>query len=158
MKTGHTENAGYCLIASAKRDNMRLISVVLGTKSTSARANESQTLLNYGFRFFETHKLYDANTELATARVWKGTSDKVELGLAEDLYVTISRRHYKEMKALTQVDTNIMAPVEQGQSLGTVNVTLRDKTVSSMPLISLNTVEKGSFFQRAYDSALMLIK
>ncbi|NOR80796.1 MAG: serine-type D-Ala-D-Ala carboxypeptidase, partial [Methyloprofundus sp.] len=157
VKTGHTEEAGYCLIASAKREDMRLISVVLGTKSKSARANESQTLLNYGFRFFETHKLYDANTELTTGRVWKGASQTVSLGLAEDLYVTISRRHYKEMKAVTNVDVKIMAPIEQGDQLGVVNVTLRDKTVSSKPLIALNAVAKGSFFQRAYDSALMLI-
>jgi len=158
VKTGHTEEAGYCLIASAKRQNMRLVSVVLGTKSKSARANESQTLLNYGFRFFETHKLYDANTELSTGRVWKGASETVSLGVAEDLYVTISRRHYKEMQALTSVDVKIMAPVKQGDQLGTVNVTLRGKTVSSKPLVALNTVEKGSFLQRAYDSALMLIK
>lgn len=158
VKTGHTEEAGYCLIASAKRQQMRLISVVLGTKSKSARANESQTLLSYGFRFFETHKLYDANTELTSGRVWKGASEIVSLGVAEDLYVTISRRHYKEMKAATSVDVTIMAPVQQGDQLGVVNVTLRDKTIRSMPLVALNAVEKGSFFQRAYDSALMLIK
>ena len=157
VKTGHTEEAGYCLIASAKREEMRLISVVLGTKSKSARANESQTLLNYGFRFFETHKLYDANTELATGRVWKGASEAVSLGLAEDLYVTISRRHYKEMKAVTDIDVKIMAPIEKGDQLGVVNVTLRDKTVSSKPLVALNAIAKGSFLQRAYDSALMLI-
>jgi D-alanyl-D-alanine carboxypeptidase (penicillin-binding protein 5/6) len=158
VKTGHTEEAGYCLIASAKREQMRLISVVLGTKSKSARANESQTLLNYGFRFYDTHKLYDADTELTTARVWKGASDTLSLGVAEDLYVTISRRHYKEMKAATSVDVKIMAPVKQGDQLGVVNVTLRDETVRSMPLVALNAVEKGSFLQRTYDSALMLIK
>ena len=157
VKTGHTEEAGYCLIASAKREDMRLVSVVLGTKSKSARANESQTLLNYGFRFFETHKLYDANTELTTGRVWKGASETVSLGLVEDLYVTISRRHYKEMKASTNVDVKIMAPVEQGDQLGTVNVTLRGAAVSSKPLIALNAVAKGSFLQRAYDSGLMLL-
>ncbi len=158
MKTGHTEEAGYCLVASAKRQDMRLISVVLGTKSKSARANESQTLLNYGFRFFETHKLYEGNITLTTAKVWKGKSDVVNLGLAHDLYVTISRRHYKEMKATTRVNLKIIAPIEQGEQLGTVDVLLRDKVVSSKPLIALNAVEKGSFLQRAYDSALMLIK
>ncbi|BCG65083.1 MAG: serine-type D-Ala-D-Ala carboxypeptidase [Methyloprofundus sp.] len=158
VKTGHTKEAGYCLVASAKRQEMRLISVVLGTNSKSARANESQTLLNYGFRFFETHKLYDASTALTTARVWKGAQENVNLGLAEDLYVTISRRHYKEMEASTSVDVKILAPIKQGDQLGTVNVTLRDKIVSSKPLIALNTVEKGGFFQRAYDSALMLLK
>ncbi|NOQ15900.1 MAG: serine-type D-Ala-D-Ala carboxypeptidase [Methyloprofundus sp.] len=158
VKTGHTKEAGYCLVASAKRQEMRLISVVLGTNSKSARANESQTLLNYGFRFFETHKLYDANTALTEARVWKGAQENVNLGLAEDLYVTISRRHYKEMQASTSVDVKILAPIKQGDQLGTVNVTLRDKIVSSKPLIALSSVEKGSFFQRAYDSALMLLK
>lgn len=157
VKTGHTEEAGYCLIASAKRENMRLISVVLGTKSKSARANESQTLLNYGFRFFDTQKLYDANTELTQGKVWKGASDSVSLGLAEDLYVTVSRRHYKEMKAATVVDVNIMAPIKKGDPLGIVNVMLRDTTVSSQPLVALDVVTNGSFFQRAYDSALMLI-
>ncbi len=158
VKTGHTEEAGYCLIASAKREQMRLISVVLGTNSTRARANESQALLNYGFRFFETHKLYDADTELTTARIWKGASNTVSLGVPEDLYVTISRRHYKEMKAVTSVDVQIMAPVQQGDQLGVVNVTLLDNIVKSMPLVALNTVEKGSFLQRTYDAALMLIK
>lgn len=108
--------------------------------------------------FFETHKLYDASTALTTARVWKGAQENVNLGLAEDLYVTISRRHYKEMEASTSVDVKILAPIKQGDQLGTVNVTLRDKIVSSKPLIALNTVEKGGFFQRAYDSALMLLK
>ncbi len=158
VKTGHTEEAGYCLIASAKREKMRLISVVMGTKSKSARANESQTLLNYGFRFFETHKLYDANTELTTSRIWKGASDTVSLGVAEDLYVTISRRHYKEMKAATSVDVKIMAPVEQGDQLGVVNVTLLGEAVSTVPLVALNTVAKGSFIQRTYDAALLLMK
>ncbi len=158
VKTGHTDEAGYCLVASAKREQMRLISVVLGTKSKSARANESQTLLNYGFRFFETHKLYDAYTELTTAKVWKGASDTVSLGVAEDLYVTISRRHYKEMKAVTSVDVNILAPLQAGDQLGAVKVTLRDKVVSTMPLVALGAVEKGSFLQRAYDSALMQLQ
>jgi D-alanyl-D-alanine carboxypeptidase (penicillin-binding protein 5/6) len=158
VKTGHTDEAGYCLVASAKRQKMRLISVVLGTKSKSARANESQTLLNYGFRFYETHKLYDANTVLASSRVWKGATETVELGLAEDLFVTISRRHYAEMKATTDVDYKIMAPIEKGGQLGAVNVMLHNKIVSSKPLIALNAVAIGSFFQRAYDSALMLIK
>ncbi len=158
VKTGHTNEAGYCLIASAKRQNMRLVSVVLGTNSKTARANESQTLLNYGFRFFETHKLYDAGKVLATERVWKGATETVDLGLAEDLYVTISRRHYKEMQASTQVDLKLMAPIQVGDDLGRVNVMLRDKVVVSKPLVALTAVEKGSFLQRTYDSALMLMK
>lgn len=158
VKTGYTKEAGYCLIASAKRENMRLISVVLGAKNKSARANESQTLLNYGFRFYATHKLYDANTKLAIGRVWKGASNAVSLGVTEDLYVTISRRHYKEMKAFTSVDAKIMAPVELGDEVGVVNVTLGSEAVNTKPLVALNAVEKGSFLQRTYDSALLLIK
>jgi D-alanyl-D-alanine carboxypeptidase (penicillin-binding protein 5/6) len=157
VKTGYTAEAGYCLVVSAKRQKMRLVSVVLGTKSTSARANESQTLLNYGFRFFETHKLYDANTVLASARVWKGATETVKLGVKEDFFVTISRRHYTEMKATVDVGYKIIAPIEKGSQLGSVNVLLRNTIVSSKPLVALNEIETGSFFQRAYDSALMLI-
>lgn len=158
VKTGYTKTAGYCLVASAKREKMRLISVVLGASSRIARANESQALLAYGFRFFNTHKIYDAQTELATTRVWKGASNTVSLGVVKDLYVTIPRRHYKEMQATTSIDTKIMAPVKLGDHLGKVNITLRDQAVISMPLTALNVVEKGSFLKRSYDAVLMLIK
>ncbi|HKK13923.1 MAG TPA: D-alanyl-D-alanine carboxypeptidase family protein, partial [Gammaproteobacteria bacterium] len=105
MKTGHTESAGYCLVASAKRKHMRLISVVLGTKSNEARADASQALLNYGFRFFETHKLYDAHKPLTHARVWKGADDKLSLGLAHTLYVTVPRGQYKDLDASMSVNS-----------------------------------------------------
>lgn len=158
VKTGYTEEAGYCMVASAKRENMRLISVVMGTKSANARANESQTLLNYGFRFFETHKLYDANAVLTEARIWKGDSKKLAMGLTEDLYVTIPRRHYNDLKAEINIDKKIIAPVKQGASLGTVNVALVGDVVADKPLVALKTVNKGSFVQRLYDEAMLMLE
>jgi len=158
VKTGYTEEAGYCMVASAKREEMRLISVVMGTKSANARANESQTLLNYGFRFFETHKLYDANAVLTEARIWKGDSKKVPMGLSEDLYVTIPRRHYNDLKAEINIDKKITAPVKAGASFGTVNVALAGDVVADKPLLALKTVNKGSFVQRLYDEALLLLE
>ena len=158
VKTGHTEDAGYCLVASAKRNDMRLISVVMGTKSAKARANENQTLLNYGFRFFETHKLYNSNEELTKARIWKGEKSDLSLGLAEALFVTIPRRHYNDLKAEISVDKKISAPVAEGQPLGMVNVTLVGETVAEQPLVALSAVGKGNFFQRIYDEALLLMK
>ena len=158
VKTGHTDEAGYCLVASALRNDMRLISVVMGTSSVNARANESQSLLNYGFRFFETHRLYKANEALSEAKVWKGDTGKVGLGLAEDLYVTIPRRHYNDLKAVININGRIMAPVDKGETFGNVSVNLAGETVASKPLVALNTVNKGSFFQRLYDEALLMIK
>lgn len=158
VKTGHTEDAGFCLVASAKRNDMRLISVVMGTKSANARANENQTLLNYGFRFFETHKLYNSHESLTKTRIWKGDKNNLELGLADDLYVTIPRRHYNDLKAEISVDKKISAPVSEGQPVGKVNVSLAGETVSEQPLIALSTVGKGNFFQRIYDEALLLLQ
>ncbi len=158
VKTGYTEEAGYCLVASAKRNDMRLISVVMGTASENARANESQTLLNYGFRFFETHRLYAGMTPLAETRVWKGDSKQLQLGVQQDLYVTIPRRHFNDLKAETVVDKRITAPVREGETLGTINVTLAGDVVVNKPLIALNTVDKGSLVQRLYDEALLLME
>ncbi len=158
VKTGHTEEAGYCLIASAKRNDMRLISVVMGTTSENARANESQSLLNYGFRFFETHKLYSANESLKEAKAWKGQNDNLTLGVSQDLFVTIPRRHYKDLKASISVDKKIIAPIKAGEVHGTVKVTLADTLITSKELIALKEVKKGGLFKQLYDEALMLIK
>ncbi len=158
VKTGYTEEAGYCLVASAKRNDMRLISVVMGTANENARANESQTLLNYGFRFFETHRLYAGMTPLTETRVWKGDSKQLQLGVQQDLYVTIPRRHFNDLKAETIVDKRITAPVREGETLGTINVTLAGDVVVNKPLIALNTVDKGSLVQRLYDEALLLME
>jgi len=155
LKTGHTESAGYCLVTSAERDGMRLISVVLGTSSEEARADASQALLNYGFRFFETHKLYDGGSKLTSARVWKGASESVDLGLDHTLYVTIPRGEYKNLDAAMQLQDHIIAPIAQAQPLGRVVVRLADEPVVEKDLVALNPVAEGSFLQRLVDEALL---
>lgn len=151
VKTGHTESAGYCLVASAKREQMRLISVVLGTSGEEARTQESQTLLNYGFRFFETHRLYGAGDALARARVWKGDTQELPLGLASNLYVTIPRGSYKALKATLDLNTEILAPAQKGQTYGTVNVTLDGEIRAQRPLVALQDVAEGNLVQRLMD-------
>ncbi len=157
VKTGFTDDAGYCLVASALRDDMRLISVVMNTKSPNARAAENQSLLNYGFRFFESHKVFQGKTSLAEARVWKGDEKNLAVGLAEDLYVTIPRRQYGDLKTAINVDKNILAPVQEGAKLGTVNVTLKGELLANKDLIALKAVPQGGIFRRLYDSVAMLL-
>ena len=156
VKTGFTDDAGYCLVASALRENMRLISVVMGTSSANARANENQNLLNYGFRFFEGHKLYEAKKPLSDVHVWKGASKNVSIGLANDLNVTIPRRHYADLKAEIIVDKKITAPIVEGAKLGTVKVTLKNDVIITADLVALQSVEQGNIFQRFYDSIMMM--
>ncbi len=158
VKTGFTDDAGYCLVASALREEMRLISVVMGAKNANARANENQTLINYGFRFFESHRLYQGKTSLNEARIWKGESKVVSLGLAEDIYVTIPRRQYKDLKAVVTVDKKITAPVEEGAKLGSVKVTLNDAVIADKDLVALKSVEQGNIFQRLSESVLMMLE
>lgn len=156
LKTGHTESAGYCLVASAKRSDMRLISVVLGTASEKSRAAVSQSLLNYGFRFYKTHKLYAAGEILNHSRVWKGAVDEVALGLSDDLHITIPRGSYKQLNALMDVDASIEAPVNKGEQLGVVRITLNDEKLSAVPLVALQRIENGNLFQVAKDYILQL--
>jgi serine-type D-Ala-D-Ala carboxypeptidase (penicillin-binding protein 5/6) len=158
VKTGHTEEAGYCLVASAFRNGMRLISVVMGTENESARANTNQALLNYGFRFFESHRLYQAKTSINETRIWKGDTETVQLGLLDDLYVTIPRRRYNDLKATVNVDKKILAPVKAGDKLGSVTVVLDNETLATKDLVALKAVEEGGIFRRLYDSVLMLIR
>jgi D-alanyl-D-alanine carboxypeptidase (penicillin-binding protein 5/6) len=156
LKTGHTDSAGYCLVASAKRGEMRLISVVLGTNSEKARASVSQALLNYGFRFYETHKLYSAGDTLNRSRVWFGESDGATLGLDHDMYVTIPHGAYKSLDAALDVDARIEAPVRKGSQLGVVRVMLRDKEIEKAPLVALENIDKGNLFHIARDYVLRL--
>ena len=158
LKTGFTDSAGYCLVTSAKKDGMRLITVVLGTENANARVDASQALLNYGFRFFETHKLYDAGTQLTTSRIWKGSTDTVPLGLDQTLHVTIPRGQYKSLDASISIDDRITAPVNEGQSLGSVQVKLGDEVVADKPLVSLQMIGEGSFWQRISDEALLYLE
>lgn len=152
IKTGHTESAGYCLVASAKRGNMRLISTVLGTKSKDARSSESQKLLTYGFRFFETHKLYSANDELTQVKIWKGSTDSLPLGIDQDLYITIPRGQYDKLDASMSINSTIVAPVARGDAHGNVIINLGTKQVAKRELVSLSDVPQGSFWHNLIDS------
>jgi D-alanyl-D-alanine carboxypeptidase (penicillin-binding protein 5/6) len=157
LKTGHTEEAGYCLAASAKRGDMRLISVVLGTRSENARAQETQKLMNYGFRFFETHELYQSQTSITDTKVWKGSDKQLALGIAQDLAVTVPRGRYKELVATTNIQQPVIAPVMAGAQLGEVEIRLGDELIANQALIALSTVEQGSWWRRLIDTLLMLI-
>ena len=152
LKTGHTEEAGYCLVASAVRDGMRLISVVFGTDSEQARAAETQKLLTYGFRFFETRTFYQKGVELAQQKVWKGQQDKVKAGLAEDLTLTLQRGQLDKLQASMSFADTLVAPIEQGQVIGKVEVKLDDQVLHSSDLIALEAVEEGGLFRRLWDS------
>lgn len=158
IKTGHTEAAGFCLVASAKREDMRLISVVMGTGGSEARIKASQSLLNYGFRFFETHKLYEANQVITSAKVWKGETESVDLGIRETLYITIPATRYKDLKAEVTPDGQLNAPINTGEQRGTLSVSLDDKEIVSMPVVTLNAVKAGSFFKQIKDEIQLLIQ
>jgi D-alanyl-D-alanine carboxypeptidase (penicillin-binding protein 5/6) len=157
LKTGHTEEAGYCLAASAVRDDMRLITVVLGTRSENARAQETQKLLNYGFRFFETHQLYQPAQNITETKVWKGAAKQLSLGAAAPVSVTVPRGRYKELVATTNIQQPIVAPVQKGAVLGEVEIRLGDELIAKENLVAINGVEQGSWFRRLLDSILMLI-
>jgi D-alanyl-D-alanine carboxypeptidase (penicillin-binding protein 5/6) len=152
LKTGHTDEAGYCLVASAVRDGMRLIAVVFGTNSEQARAAETQKLLTYGFRFFETQTFYQKGTELAQGTVWKGATRQVKAGLAEDLTMTMPRGQLKKLSANMTMNPQLVAPIKQGDVIGKVEVKLEDKVVHSADLIALEPVDEGGFFRRVWDS------
>jgi D-alanyl-D-alanine carboxypeptidase (penicillin-binding protein 5/6) len=158
IKTGHTESAGFCLVSSALRDDMRLIAVVLGTKSDEARSSESQKLLTYGFRFFETHRLYAANEPLTTAHIWKGAQEELPLGLTEDLYLTIPKGQYKHLDANMNLDAHITAPAKKGTPYGTVNITLGDEEYAKRELVALTDVDKGSLFNNLVDEIKLLFE
>lgn len=155
IKTGHTEEAGFCLVASAKRDGMRLISVVMGTDSEEARARESQKLLSYGFRYYRTHQLYEAGDVLKDTKVWAGARDQVRLGLTEDLAVTVPRGKTDQLEATLELDKVIKAPVAQGEELGRVRVTLDGETVTSVPLVALEPVQEGGLFKRIWHAIML---
>jgi len=158
FKTGHTESAGYCLVSSAKRKDMRLISIVLGTKSEKTRENVSQSLLSYGFRFYESNKLYSAGESLNTTRIWMGENQSLNLGLDKDLFVTIPRGQYKKLDAVIDINKSIEAPIEKGQKLGMVSIKLEGKEIISQPLIALQSVAEGSLWQRGKDRVIQLFQ
>ncbi|UBX47863.1 D-alanyl-D-alanine carboxypeptidase DacA [Providencia alcalifaciens] len=157
IKTGHTDAAGYNLVASAKDGDMRLISVVMGGKSSKGRDAESKKLLTYGFRFYETVKPLQAGVEFATAPVWFGDDSEIKLGVVEDLYLTIPRGRLKDLKASYElITTEIEAPLKKGQQVGTISFQLDGKTIEQRPLAVLKDVEEGGFFSRLIDYIKLL--
>ena len=155
IKTGHTSSAGYCLMASAQRGDQRLITVVMGDTSENQRAVDSQALLNWGFRFHETHRLYEAGKALASPKVWKGAENVVQVGVAQPLLVTTARGKYDRLKATMDLPKSLVAPIAKGQKIGTVKVTLDGKLVAQAPLVAVSAVEEGGFFKRLWHELLM---
>ena len=151
VKTGHTDAAGYCLVASAQRDNMRLIAVVMGTASEDARAVETQKLLTYGFRFYETHKLFDANEVLSSNQVWSGKTNSVNIGIKDEVYLTVPRGQADNMETALEIGDTLKAPIEAGQVLGSVRVSLADQVYYEGPVVAMEPVERGGFIKRLMD-------
>jgi len=158
VKTGWTEGAGYCLVSSAKRGEMRLISVVLGADSDKSRTESSQAMLNYGFRFFETHRLYQAKEILKSARIWYGDQEQVSMGVGRDIYITIPRGRYSDLDASMEIDSEISAPVAQGQQLGQVNIKLDDELVVTEDIVAMQAVEEGGLIDRALDRIKLMFR
>ena len=151
LKTGHTDEAGYCLVASAKRDKMRIISLVLGTASEKSRADGSQALINYAFRFFETRLLFKAGEQIATTRVWKSANESSRLGVLEDLYITVRRGTYDQLESSLDIPAIVLAPVTAGQPVADLKVRLGDEELLSAPLRALDDNPTGSLWQRTRD-------
>jgi D-alanyl-D-alanine carboxypeptidase (penicillin-binding protein 5/6) len=158
MKTGYTENAGYCLIASAKRAERRLVSVVLGTASESARAAESQKLLNYGFQFYDSVKLYQKNQSVANLQIWKGSSNTVNAGFLDDLYVSVPKGQADKVKASLASQQPLLAPVSAGQKIGVMKLTIDGKPYSEIPVVALENVAPAGMFGSGWDSFRLLFK
>ena len=158
LKTGHTEAAGYCLIASAKNSNMRLISIVTGTNKDDARIAASRKLLNYGFRFFETSLIHQANSEITNLRVWKGEEENVSLGISKNLYVTMPKGLSKKIKNNIKVEAMIEAPVAEGQSYGQLNIMLGDKQLATQNLIALSSIKEGGIWRKLVDNIKLMFQ
>jgi serine-type D-Ala-D-Ala carboxypeptidase (penicillin-binding protein 5/6) len=158
VKTGHTEEAGFCLVASALRDGMRLVSVVMGTDSDEARMRESQKLLAYGFRYYETPRLYEPGVPLRTAEVWYGDANEVPLGVTAPVYVTIPRGRYADLKAETDITRVIKAPIAAGDTCGQLRVLLDDKLVVEVPLVAQNAVAEAGFFKRLWHAIYLFFR
>jgi D-alanyl-D-alanine carboxypeptidase (penicillin-binding protein 5/6) len=155
MKTGHTDAAGYCLVSSALRDNMRVISVVLGTSSASSRIDGSQALLNYAFRFFETRLLYEGGAEITSTRIWKSAYEISPLGVADDLYITIPRGTYDSLESVHNLPAIVEAPIARGQPVGDITISLNGDVLASEPLRALADNPAGTIWQRTVDTVTL---
>lgn len=158
LKTGHTDDAGYCLVASAERDGMRIISAVLGTSSVKARSDGSQALLNYGFRFFETRLLFKAGEEVTSARVWKSANETSRLGVLDDLYITVRRGAYDRLESTIDIPAIVEAPLANGQPVAELKVNLDEEELLRAPLRALDDNPEGTFWQRTKDSISLMFE
>ena len=157
VKTGHTSSAGYCLIGSAKRSNMRLITVVAGSDSANNSFSDTQRLLEYGFRFYATQKYFDANKEYTTVKVWGGKIDNLSLGVEEDISITLPRTNFKGIKVNYNAKNNIQAPITKGQKLGTLELISNEEIVLTADLVALNDVDAKGFFGRLWSRFVLWI-
>ena len=158
MKTGYTENAGYCLITSAKRGERRLLSVVLGTASEGARAAESQKLLNFGFQNYDSVKLYEAGQAVASVPVWKGSGNSIKAGFVHEMYVSIPKGTVDKLKAQLESQQPLVAPIAAGQKIGVMKLTLDGKPYADIPVVALDAVPLAGIFGRGWDSIRLLFK
>lgn len=158
LKTGHTETAGFCLVGSAKRDKRRLISVVLGADSDNQRASESQKLLNYGFQSFDAVRLYQNSQPVTKVRVWKGTESHLDLGFRQDIFLTIPKGSFAQLKATLETHQPILAPITSGQQMGVLKLSLNGKPYAEFPLIALDSVTLANVFSRGWDSIRLLVQ
>lgn len=158
LKTGHTNEAGFCLVSSAQRDNMRLLAVVLGEPNDSTRADDSEKLLNYGFRFFETHQLYKSGQAITDLPLYKGAVDKISVGLTDEQFITIPAGQYQRLNISTKVPSYLQAPIKKGDKVGDLVVQFDNNTISTRPLYALQTIETGGFYTRTKDSIRLTFK
>lgn len=156
IKTGHTDAAGYCLVASADRNNMRLITVVTGTRSERAREDESLKLFRYGYRFFTTHLIYESNTELSKRRIWYGDKEELSVGVARPVYVTVPRGQYDNIKVSLAVNDELEAPLNQGQLVGEVKISLNEQILRTEPVIALENIPEGDTWSQLGDWIIQL--
>lgn len=153
VKTGHTESAGYCLVASAKQGDMRLVSALMGSASEDARLTEARALLGYGFRFFETNRLHEGGAPISRVRVWQGESPQLETGIADDLYLTVPRGAFEKLDTSIALDEEkILAPVRAGQQLGVVSISLDGEAIAQRPLVALAEMPQGGLWRRMSDT------
>jgi len=157
IKTGHTEEAGYCLVASAIRDDMRLISVVMGASGENTRAKASQSNLNYGYRFYETHKLYSSGDTVTDVKVWKADIDSIQLTVEDDFYITIPRGQYDQLEPIIEIDTKVIAPVKQGERRGVLKILLSDENMATAPLSLKTSIPRGNIFNRLKDEVYLML-
>ncbi len=155
IKTGHTESAGYCLVASSVRDGIRLISVVMGTAGTRTRTKATQALLNYSYRFYETRKLYSADETITNIKVWKGERDSLDLVVEDDLVLTLPRGHYDQIETVTTIEENPIAPIEAGQKLGQLELSLDEEVIATLPLVASEALPAGNLFIRLRDHIIL---